>query len=336
MASDVARRDLLKAAGLFAAGGGFVPELLQGSASEAAAAGASAIGQRELLQGLDGMSRAADDGRDPFVEGHGAAAVLAAVFFCQENRLDTATQEAILRLLQARLLGSSLYAPRREEPAEAKLVAGLVEDLDAGIGSLRASGHSIIFATLSLKALREVPQAATPARVNGLRATLRSFEARRAVPRGDPNAIPDLGDARKFVRFVFEEYRRALDLYLEGKGHHGFAGHLLTIGHALLELSRLGYVETARKGLPAYAQFVALARQGADLGGRRVAAAPPRSAAPLDRDYWTEQARRRIGSIVSSHVVKYPYSFYALLRELDDDDLRQSVRQKLFHLTAVS
>ncbi len=146
----------------------------------------------------------------------------------------------------------------------------------------------------------------------------------------------DLGDEQEFIRFALEEYLRALGLYLNGRGHHGFAGHLLTSGHALLELHRMGYKETAAKGVAAYWQFVEEARRGTDLGGKNVPGAPPSPPSPLKRDYWVEQGKRRSGELVSSHLIKYPYSFYALARDLRDDTLKQRLLEKLYYLTAVS
>lgn len=215
---------------------------------------------------------------------------------------------------------------------------GLVKDLDAGIDVLRRSGHNIIFAAVSLKALRAVPEAATPAQVKGLRQTVQSFGKGRNTgdrPRAKDGLV-DLADEAKFIHFVFEEYLRALDLYLNGKGHHGFAGHLLTVGHALLELRRMGYKETAQKGVAAYWQFVEQARRGADLGGKKVEDPPKEAPPPLKRDYWVEQGKRRPGQIVSSHLIKYPYSFYALAKELRDDMLKRRLLEKLSHLTAIS
>jgi hypothetical protein len=339
---EFARRDVLKTAAFFAAGTSSLPGAifarLGTEQRSTPRANATTTGRREIVSGLDGMSRVAEAGNDPFADGHVAAGVIAFTFFCRENDLEAATQETILSLVEARLLASPIFAPRPEEPADAELVGGLLEDLDAGIDSLRGSGHNIIFATASLKALREVPEAATPARIAGLRSMVQSFGARRnpgnAAKAGV--SIPDLGDEKQFVRFVFEEYLRALDLYLAGQGHHGFAGHVLTIGHALVDLSRIGHGETARKGLAAFEQFIQQARAGADLGGRRVAAPPPRWPAPLQREYWVEQLHRPADGIVSSHLVKYPYSFYALLKDLPDGELKQRVLQQLYHLTAVS
>ncbi len=338
----IARRDVLKAAGLLAAGAGLWPETLvrrlAARAGKVPPANAATLGQREIVKGLDGMSRVADEGASAFTAGHRAAAVMSSAFFCRENSLDAETQAAILSLVEARLLVGPIFAPRPEESADPELIHGLVKDLDDGIDSLRLSGHNIIFATVSLKALREVPEAATPARVAGLRTMVRSFGTDRVlgIPVSDKDSLVDLGDEKKFIRFIFEEYLVALDLYLDGMGHHGFAGHALTVGHALVELHRMGYPETAYKGLEAYRQFLQQARAGEDLGGRRVAAPPPESPSPLDRDYWVRQVKRPAGSIVSSHLIKYPYSFYALLKDLPDDELKQRTLQKLYHLTAVS
>jgi hypothetical protein len=98
----------------------------------------------------------------------------------------------------------------------------------------------------------------------------------------------------------------------------------------------MGHKETAAKGVSAYWQFVEEARRGTDLGGKKVAAAPPAPPSPLKRDYWVEQGMRRAGELVSSRLIKYPYSFYALARDLRDDKPQRRLLEKLYHLTAVS
>lgn len=341
-ANGYARRDVLKAGGLLAAASGLWPlavlRKIAGGGERETPGSAAPIGRREIVKGLDGMSRVADDGNDPFRDGHAAAAVISSAFLCRENDLEAGTQDAILSLLGARLLPRAIFAPRPEEAADLERVDGLVRDLDAGIDSLRGSGHNIIFAVVSLKALRDVPEAATPPRIEGLRAMVRSFGTDRAggARQADKASSLDLGDEKGFVRFVFEEYLAALELYLGGRGHHGFAGHVLTIGHALIELRRMGHPETAQRGLAAYGEFLRRARAGADLGGRRVKDPPPGFRRPLDRDYWVEQLARTPDVFVASHLVKYPWSFYALSRDLDDDELKRRTLEKLPHLTAVS
>ncbi len=67
-----------------------------------------------------------------------------------------------------------------------------------------------------------------------------------------------------------------------------------------------------------------------------VAPAPPRAPTPLDREYWAAQAKHRIGEIVSSHTVKYPYSFYALAKDVTDEDLKKRNLAKVYRLTATN
>lgn len=297
------------------------------------------IGRGEIIQGLDGMSRVADKDNDPFAHGHNAAAVMSAAFYCRDQKIDRDTQKVMLGVMKDRLLTSRIYAARPEEKANPDLIADLVQDLDVGVAGLKRSGHNIIFTAISLKALREVPEAVTPERVAGLRKMVQSFGTKK-VEAGKPEEKDDLvslSDEKKFVRFALEEYLKALELYLNGKGHHGFAGHLLTIGHALVELRRMGHKETAEKGVHAYWQFVKQARDGADLGGKKVAAAPKDAPTPLVKEYWEERARAKSGEIVSSHTIKYPYSFYALAKDVwDDEEFRKRILEKLYHLTAIS
>jgi hypothetical protein len=331
----IARRQLLKA-GLIIAGAPFCPEaLFRGSTAADDKKADSPIGRREIVKGLDGMSRVSDPGNNPFSGGHNAAAVISSAFFCREQKLGEDVQKEMLAVMEARLLKNSIYAARPNETADPKLVEGLLEDLDAGIVTLRSSGHNIIFAVTCLKALRQVPEAATPDRINGLRKMVKSFGTAKN-PRQDNDPLVDLGDEQKFIHFVFEEYLKALDLYLNGKGHHGFAGHVITIGHALIELRRMGHVELAQKGIPAYWQFVRQARAGADLGGKKVADGPAQAPTPLVKEYWVEQGKHHPGEIVSSHLIKYPYSFYALARDVRDEDLKKRILEKVYHLTAIS
>jgi hypothetical protein len=322
----IARRQLLKA-GLIVAGAPFCPEaLFDRRAAAADEKTDTPIGPREIVKGLDGMSRVADKG-NAFAGGHNAAAVISSVFFCREQKFDADTQKEVLAYLDARLLKNPIYAVARpKETADPKLVEGLLEDLDAGIATLRGKGHNIIFAVASLKALRDVPESATPERVEGLRKMVKSFGATKGEVKKDKNPLVGLEDEQKFVHFVFEEF-------LKAKGD-GFDGHVVTIGHALVELHRMGHKDLARKGVPAYWQWVRESRADADES--KAAPAPPDGPTPLTREYWAAQAKRRIGEIVSSHMVKYPYSFYALAKDVKDEDLKKRILAKVYSLTAIN
>jgi hypothetical protein len=324
----IVRRRLLKA-GLIVAGAEFCPDALfdrRAAADDKNATDDLLVGTREIVKGLDGMSRVADKG-STFGLGHNAAAVISSAFFCREQALDGDTQQEILAFLDARLLKNSIYAePRPNATSDPQLVEGLLEDLDAGIASLRGKGHNIIFTVACLKALGAVPEASTSERIAGLRKMVRSFGKSGTEVAKDPDPLVGLDDERKFIHFVFEEF-------LKAKGN-GFDGHVLTIGHALVELYRMGHKALAQKGVPAYWQWVRQSRGGGTEG--TVAAEPPRKPTPLSREYWAAQAHRSLGEIVSSHTVKYPYSFYALAKDVTDEDLKKRILARVSVLTATN
>ena len=89
------------------------------------------MGKRELIRGLDGMSRVAEKGNDPFKNGDNAAAVIASAYYTREQEIGEAAQKELLRSMGKKLLTSRIYAPRPEEVADATLVDGLVEELEA-------------------------------------------------------------------------------------------------------------------------------------------------------------------------------------------------------------
>jgi len=323
----VVRRQILNA-GLILAGTPLCPEALfdrRAVADDEQPAEEMLIGKREIVKGLDGMSRVVEKG-NVFGLGHNAAAVISSSFFCREQRLGPDTQREMLAFLDAGLLKSPIYAaPRPQETAEPQLVDGLLEDLDAGIATLRGKGHNIIFAVASLKGLRTVPEAATPERIDGLRKMIRSFGKTTGQPAEETEPLVGLDDERKFIHFVFEEF-------LKAKGD-GFDGHVVTIGHALVELYRLGHKDLAKKGVPAYWQWVRASRA---REAKEPAAAASEKPTPLTQEYWAAQAKRRLGEIVGSHTVKYPYSFYALAKDVTDEDLKKRILAKVAVLTATN
>ena len=109
-------------AGLFALGADLL-SLPAGADEKKPAGGFSVIGHGEILKGLDGMSRAAEKGHDPFAHGHNAAAVMSAAFFCREQKIGRETQKSILAVMKDRLLTSRIYKARPEEKAEPGLVS---------------------------------------------------------------------------------------------------------------------------------------------------------------------------------------------------------------------
>jgi hypothetical protein len=271
---------------------------------------------RYLILGLDGLSRAW--GQNYFHDGHLATSVIAACYLCYENNLDERTQDAMKSLIDRDLREDAIFLPAPDEPANGALLKQLLDTLSRGIGDLREVGHNIIFGAAALKVFRHCPEAITPFRVNGICRLIDNFTTLQNVALDNDDGVPAIADESTLIEFIFSEFLRTLSLYA-GYGQ-GWAGHLLTIGHAIIELSRLGYPDLAAPAHHAYRMYIKAMRRGPGETDRHIPDHTPSTLTPLDHDYWIKRKSIRPGL---GHAFKYPYSFYYLLSRLDDPDLKK-------------
>ena len=269
-----------------------------------------------LILGLDGLSRA--HGRNYFGDGHLGASVISAYYLCRENGMDEHTQNVIKSRINHELRNDALFLPAPSESPEPALLVRLLNTLSAGIGDLREVGHNIIFGAAALKALRECPNAITPFRVEGICKLINDFVTTQNVCVEDDDGIPGIDDESALIEFIFGEFLRSVSLYA-GYGQ-GWAGHLLTMGHAVIELSRLGYPDLAAPAHNAYRMYIKSIRRGPKETDRHIPDHPASALTPLDHDYWNQRK-----SVLSGlgHAFKYAYSFYNLISRLDNPDLKK-------------
>ena len=281
------------------------------------------IDDHYLEAGLIALSRV---GESHWNEGHFGAAVIAAYYFAREQHLNDAAVAALARQINRLFEAHDLHkGSRHGRDAD---VAPLVTALDHNIGDLRAIGHNVIFATLALKALQQLPWLATPATVAGLVSLLRQFDEYgpgrpfygwdevTAVRVEPADNIPTYTDEPTIARAALHAFAAIEDVY--PFLHQGIVGHLLTHAHALIELARLGYGEIAGKGHDAHRLYIKLSRNPPDEGEPipRIGDAQP--LAPLSEAFWLADREGGREWLVG-HVFKYPYSFYDLIRHIDDE-----------------
>ena len=269
-----------------------------------------------LILGLDGLSRA--HGQNYFRDGHLAASVIAAYYLCHENGLGGSTQELIESRIEHELRDDAIFLPVPDEPQDSALLEKLLDTLSTGINDLREVGHNIIFGAAALKAFRDYPDAITPFRVDGICKLIDNFATTQNVAIDDNDGIPEIADESALIEFIFGEYLRSVSLY-SGYGQ-GWTGHLLTIGHAVIELSRLGYPDLAAPAHNAYRMYIKTMRRGPKETDKHIPDHPASPLTPLDHDYWETRKSVRLGL---GHAFKYPYSFYSLLSGLNNPDLKR-------------
>ena len=132
---------------------------------QAAPDSTSTLDESYLATGLVGMAQAKG-----WFDAHWGAAVLAGYYLCKENNLGEETVACIKSQLDAMIgLQPSQFGPIPKLAADETLIKRVPAALAPAVeGGLRAHGHAVIYASLSMKALRDAPQMAQATLINGL------------------------------------------------------------------------------------------------------------------------------------------------------------------------
>ncbi|MGB5261583.1 MAG: hypothetical protein WBO34_13830 [Gammaproteobacteria bacterium] len=272
---------------------------------------------RLVLLGLNALARAHE--LDYFADGHRGAAMVAAHLLCRDYGLSDGARSRVGELVDLNWSGSHLCEgfPLEEPRPERIDEIGVV--LTEGAETLRQVGHNAIFAMLAIKGFRLMPEAATPARIEGVCRLIRLLTPWRDVepdPEVDP---PPFEDAAAASRFIVREACDAIDRFI-GFGQ-GYAGHMLTFGQALVGLAAMGDVVWAESCRDAFRKYVTVTRLGPEPGARAIPDHPPSDLRPTETAYWQARGDHKVDI---GHVFKYPYSCYDLLRHADDPALAQA------------
>lgn len=278
-----------------------------------------------LLRGLNALCRAHET--DYFADGHRGAAIIAATFFCREVELERGAEDVIRAMIDDRWAHSTLCAPFPDEPCQPKRISRIPERLERSMDGLRQAGHNVILPTMALRAFRQLPEAVTPARVDGICALIEAFTSVEALGLDENDDIPGLGAPSEAAEFILAEWVETIARF-DGRGQ-GWSGHLLTYSRALLDLHRLGYSALARRGEHAFKIYVKRIRMGPLETDVPRPEHRPSELFPHHRAYWEE---RRTQSIGLGHVFKYPYGFYEWMRLARDPRLEQQCRRVAYHV----
>jgi hypothetical protein len=241
--------------------------------------------------------------------------------------MEQGAEDVIRAIVDAHWTHSALCAPMPDEPPEPKGIQRIVETLRGQLAGLRQAGHNVILPALALKALRQVPDAVTPTRVNGICKLIEAFATVDEIHLEEDNDIPDLGAPAEVAAFVLSEWLHCIKAF-EGRGQ-GWSGHLLTYSRALLDLRQTGYGALARQAEPAFKLYIKRIRMGPLERDVPRPEHPPSDLDPRQRAYWEGRARKPVGI---GHLFKYPYGFYGLMGLAPDERLKRQCMQVAYHV----
>ena len=273
--------------------------------------------KRLVLLGLNALARAHE--LNYFTDGHRGAAMVAAHLLCRDNGLNDRARSRIEELVDLNWSNTPLCTDHPEEAPRPERVEEIGAVLTEGAESLRQVGHNAIFAMLAIKGFHLVPEAATPARIEGVCKLIHMLKPWRDVEPDPEVNPPPFEDTTAASRFILREARDAIDRFI-GFGQ-GYAGHMLTFGQALVELAAMGDVAWAESCRDAFRKYVTVTRLGPEPGAKAIPDHPRSDLRPTEAGYWEARGDHDVDI---GHVFKYPYSCYDLLRHADDPELAQA------------
>ena len=283
-----------------------------------------------LLLGLSACGRAAS--LNYFDDGHRAGAILAGHYLCKDNQAEAGARDYVLNKITGTWAKTDLCRNFSSEASDSGLTESILQALALQIAEFREVGHHVILGALALKAFRDLPEALTPARAQGLCRLLTSFKmdwsgtrALKEFPGPLPTDIPSVVDLRRFSEFTLVEFLKAVELS-KGRGQGGSA-HLCSHAYSLVTLVSLGFPELAAKGLPVFAEFIRLLRLPR-RGGFDYPEHEPTPWTPLQAAYWPSRSLDwELG-----HGLDYPYGFYGLLAQAGDAGLKKACLAEAFRV----
>ena len=86
------------------------------------------------------------------------------------------------------------------------------------------------------------------------------------------------------------------------------------------------WAESCRAG---FCKYVTLTRKGPGPGDKAIADHKPSGLRPNSTEYWQQRGDKQVDI---GHVFKYPYSYYDLLRRVNNPALEQELNAKAYRL----
>lgn len=296
-------------------------------AAEAGGKGGVSLDESYLEMGLTGMVRA-----DGWFDAHWGAGVIAGYYLCKENALPDDVVEGIRGQLDTIIARRpEQFKALAKESSDAALIEDVPEALPQAIrGGLRAHGHAVIFASLSTRALKQVPHMARPGIIKGLCDLSRQISKLRVqTPKNPEFTYRNTGE---MIETTFDSLARFEPLLGRPSIRRPNFTHMTTHTEALMNLEQMGYGELAKSGHAGHQVHIGAPVPKVDASAK-ISKAAASLEAVMSRRYWEDEKNRDRWShawgiannpngdwIASGHLFKVLYSYHRLVRRVDDTD----------------
>ncbi|XZE55034.1 hypothetical protein SH139x_001020 [Planctomycetaceae bacterium SH139] len=226
---------------------------------------------------------------------------------------------------------SDLFEAFPRQSADATLIEGIAESLEESVDKPRQSGHNVIFASLAIRALKDRPEYATPAVVEGIVKLINLF--RNETPGSgyygqdkgriyghkvllpDDDTTPQYDDIEGMALAVLDE-AIGQDPKIHRSGYGGLV-HIINHAAAIADLADFGYPELASRAVQSHRQHLrlwqTLPNVASERGPLQVSKFTPHSPS-----YWTSGGVPYDRALLT-HRVKTMFGFGELAAVVEDD-----------------
>lgn len=310
-----------------------------------------------LYKGICGLAHAHQAGT---MAGHLGAAVAAGYFFGEDESMlpdevfqgvtgelerIMAGEEAIwFNARKAGVTPTELFKPFPQAESKPAAIKSIVTALQKNVGQTRQSGHNIIFASISVRALRDHNDYATPQIIEGVRRLTAGFNQAHAgrgyygkdkgwltgkqVKLPAETDFPQYKSVQEMVNVTIDQLIQTAPIKKQG---FGGLWHLINHAAAITELNRFGYDTVARQALPAHHQHVRLLRSLPDVESE-LGAVIKSVHDPREPVYWQGMLQRDQARL--THRIKTLYGYYTLRRFIGDEATRNKADDAFLYLMA--
>ena len=183
----------------------------------------------------------------------------------------------------------------------------------------------------AIRALREVPGLGTTSIISGLCSLLDFIYGTEPSPENEyhtAHPLPPYDAEEQIIRLTFECFMRPQRLYFGPYSNVGIV-HYLTHADALLELSRLGYQDIARRGHDAHRCHINTS--GQFTPDERHKPCVPAEYDTMTSTYWEQEVT---GTDIG-HQFKVADSYARLSKRLEDGRLKVAAHDRMLHIMGI-
>lgn len=245
----------------------------------------------------------------------------------------------------SKILDSELFEDFPKEKPDETLIDSIAEALEKNITKPRESGHNVIFASIAIRALKEHPDFATPAIIDGIRKLTSLFDNENpgngyygkakgritgdkvTLPDGD-DGTPPYTDVNGMVAAVLDEIVNQ-DPKFHRRGYGGLI-HVNNHAAAITDLAKYGYPELLPAAIASHRQHLRLWRNLPNVADE-FGPEPFSEFSPYTPAYWTS-GKVPYDRALLTHRVKTMFGFEELAKAIEDAPKEKQAYDKLRYM----